>query len=111
MVDARKRKHTKTILWGHKFREPNEAWGMRKASREGAAETWRMNMSYSGKRVFVCIMGRVDVAGLEEDMASENTEDRRWEEVYCPISMSGMLETRQGVIRDEDKELNRDQII
>lgn len=56
-------------------------------------------------------MRRVDVAGLEEDMASENTEDRRWEEVYCPISMSGMLETRQGVIRDEDKELNRDQII
>lgn len=32
-------------------------------------------------------------------------------EVYCHISMSGMLETRQGEIRDEDEELNRDQII
>ncbi|KAI5269258.1 Zinc Finger Homeobox Protein 4 [Manis pentadactyla] len=37
-----------------------------------------MNMSYSGKGgTFVSIMERVDEVGLEEDMASENTEDRR----------------------------------
>lgn len=44
---------------------------------------------------------RVDGVALE-DMACENTEVRR-EAKVCLINMSGVSETGQGVVRDEER--------
>lgn len=56
-------------------------------------------------------MARVAGVGLTEDTVGENTQIGEGETKDGLINMSGMLEGRPGVVRDEGKRLHRDQIV